>query len=317
MSVRESGSPDAGISNGFRHDALFYSGLEEFVDSVGRFALQGVERGEAVLVVVFAEKIARLKAWMGAAASGVVFGDMAEIGKNPGRIIPVWREFVDANKHRPMRGVGEPVYPERSMDELAECSRHESLLNIAFEPDEDFWLVCPYDVSVLQVGIVEEALRNHPWWVAGRDRQVSGTYRPVDMAAPFASPLPPLAGHVDEMHFTGRHMHDVRVLLSRHARAAGFSTEREWDLLVAVSELAANSVQHGGGEGTVRVLRDGDRVTCDVVDAGTVDHPLVGRVNPEVAKSSGRGLWMANQLCDLLQLHSGANGTVVRVHMSR
>lgn len=316
MSLRESGAPDAETC-GYRHDALFYSGLEEFADSIGTFAAAGVEADEAVLVVVSAAKIKLLREWLGPLASGVVFGDMAEIGKNPGRIIPVWREFVDANTHRPMRGVGEPVYPERSADEMLECSRHESLLNIAFDAQEDFWLVCPYDVSVLAEPVVEEALRNHPWWVAGDNRRASGTYRPVDLVAPFADPLPPLPGRAQKIRFTARDMHDVRVLLSNVAKTVGFTSEREWDLLVAVSELAANSIQHGGGSGTVRVVRGDDKVVVDVIDTGTVDHPLVGRVNPEVAQSSGRGLWMANQLGDLLQLHSSPSGTVVRLHMSR
>ena len=31
----------------------------------------------------------------------------------------------------------------------------------------------------------------------------------------------------------------------------------------------------------------------------------------------GRGVWLANQLCDLVQIRSGAAGTVVRLHARR
>jgi len=41
---------------------------------------------------------------------------------------------------------------------------------------------------------------------------------------------------------------------------------------------------------------------------------LAGRVRPSVAQPNGRGLWLVNQLCDLVQLRTLADGTVVRVH---
>jgi anti-sigma regulatory factor (Ser/Thr protein kinase) len=34
---------------------------------------------------------------------------------------------------------------------------------------------------------------------------------------------------------------------------------------------------------------------------------------PPLSDEGGRGLWLANQLCDLVQIRSGENGTVVRL----
>ena len=42
--------------------------------------------------------------------------------------------------------------------------------------------------------------------------------------------------------------------------------------------------------------------------------PLAGRLAPGTEELDGRGLWMVNQLCDLVQLRSSAAGTTVRVH---
>jgi hypothetical protein len=56
-------------------------------------------------------------------------------------------------------------------------------------------------------------------------------------------------------------------------------------------------------------------VICEISDAGSIADPLVGRENPPVDRLGGRGLWMANQLCDLVQVRSGAFGTVVRLHV--
>jgi hypothetical protein len=41
----------------------------------------------------------------------------------------------------------------------------------------------------------------------------------------------------------------------------------------------------------------------------------VGRTPPSPDQRAGRGLWLANQLCDLVQIRSTEAGTVVRLHM--
>jgi hypothetical protein len=37
---------------------------------------------------------------------------------------------------------------------------------------------------------------------------------------------------------------------------------------------------------------------------------------PDPDPESGRGLWLVNQLCDLVQIRSGPSGTTIRVHMA-
>ena len=78
-----------------------------------------------------------------------MYADMSELGQNPARIIPAWRDFVDAGDGQasPRRGIGEPIWVGRSDVELIECQRHESLLNVAFDEAPTWWLLCPYDTS--------------------------------------------------------------------------------------------------------------------------------------------------------------------------
>ena len=52
----------------------------------------------------------------------------------------------------------------------------------------------------------------------------------------------------------------------------------------------------------------------DVADQGRIDDLLVGRVLPPVDRLGGRGVWLANQLCDLVQIRSGEGFTQVRLH---
>ena len=58
-----------------------------------------------------------------------------------------------------------------------------------------------------------------------------------------------------------------------------------------------------------------DAVVCEVRDGGHIDAPLVGRERPSLERPGGRGLWLVNQLCDLVQIRSFPTGTVVRLHM--
>jgi two-component sensor histidine kinase len=92
-----------------------------------------------------------------------------------------------------------------------------------------------------------------------------------------------------------------------HAEAAGLDPARAADLVLAVDEVATNSLRHGGGRGAQRFWRDEGALVCEVRDAG--------RERPAIDRDGGRGLWMVNQLCDLVQLRSFPGGAVVRLHV--
>jgi hypothetical protein len=65
----------------------------------------------------------------------------------------------------------------------------------------------------------------------------------------------------------------------------------------------------------LRVWQEGDMVVCEVSDRGRLDQPLAGRSRPELDGGAGWGLWLANQLCDLVQLRTLPDGTIVRLHL--
>jgi anti-sigma regulatory factor (Ser/Thr protein kinase) len=110
-------------------------------------------------------------------------------------------------------------------------------------------------------------------------------------------------------------LHDVRALVAAAATASGLSPSRTNDLVVAASELAANSVLHGGGRGLASVWGEDGAILVEVADAGTITDPTVGRVRPDPRKEHGRGLYIANQLCDEVSIDSGAIGTRIRARM--
>jgi anti-sigma regulatory factor (Ser/Thr protein kinase) len=126
-------------------------------------------------------------------------------------------------------------------------------------------------------------------------------------------PLAPL--HAERLDFGLDDLHDVRSLVATGASAGGLRPRRLSDLVVASSELAANSVLHGGGRGLATVWDDGESVFVEVADAGTIIDPTVGQVRPDPTAENGRGLYIANQLCDEVAIDSSSTGTRIRLRM--
>ena len=293
-----------------------YAGEDGFLAGTVPFLRAGLEAGDATLVVVGARKIDALRSELGSDAGDIRFADMAEVGANPARIIPAWRDFADAHAAAPsLRGIGEPIWAERSPAELIECQRHESLLNLAFANAPSFRLLCPYDVDALGESVIHEAECSHPHLVEDDGEQGSGHYRGLDaVAAPFEEPLPEPRTQPDRLFVRLATLSLARELVARHAVDAGLGDSRAEDLVIAVNELVSNSVRHGGGEGTLLVWREDATLLCEIRDGGLIRDPLAGRQAPGLDQIGGHGLWLANQLCDLVQVRSSDAGTVVRVH---
>jgi anti-sigma regulatory factor (Ser/Thr protein kinase) len=304
----------------FRHEALLYGGWEEFVAGTVPFIRDGLHAGEPVLVVEPAEKIAMLRLALGREAGDVLFADMAQVGANPARIIPTWREFVARNAApgRRMRGIGEPIWSERSSDELVECQRHESLLNVAFGHGEPWWLLCPYDTQNLGPAVIDEARRSHEFVTEHSTKRRSAAFRGLEASgAPFNAPLQEPGSVVSRLVFDADDLDSVRGLVSRQARAARMNASRAAELVIAVNEIATNSIRHGGGGGTLTIWHEPSALVCEVRDKGHFDKPLVDRERPSSDPAAPRGLWLANHLCDLVQIRTLPVGTVVRLHMKR
>jgi anti-sigma regulatory factor (Ser/Thr protein kinase) len=126
-------------------------------------------------------------------------------------------------------------------------------------------------------------------------------------------PLAPL--HAARLDFGLDDLHDVRSLVTTGAAAGGLGPSRVSDLVAASSELAANSILHGGGHGLATVWDGAGAVFVEVADAGTIVDPNVGRVRPDPSAEHGRGLYIALQLCDEVAIDSTPSGTRIRLRM--
>ena len=295
----------------FSHEVAFYSGLGDLERTVVPFVREGIARREPVLVALVPEKLAIVEHSLGADAVRADFVDMSELGANPACIIPEWRRFLeDTRDAGAVRGVGEPVWPGRREVELDEAELHEALLNLAFDDGPAWRLLCPYDVTVLPAPVVEEAMRNHPVVRGRREVDYAGHAHALEV---FAAPLPPPPPHAVVHSFAGVEIAGVRRRVRAACREVGMDPARADDLMLAAHELATNSVVHGGGHGDVAMWREPGALVVEVRDSGLIDDPLVGRGLLDLQSENGRGIWMANQLCELVQVRSGPYGTQVRL----
>ena len=293
-----------------------YGDADGFLRGTLQFLEQARRDGAPVLAMVSTHKANRLRAALGADADQVQFVDIENVGRNPARIIPAWSDFATAHSNEPIRGIGEPVWPGRTSAELDEAQRHEQLLNLAFADRPGLWLLCPYDEAGLDADTMAGAYASHPY-VGGSHNHDSSA--PPDNYADvaFAGSLPAPPANAESFGVTLERLHHLREIVGERATAFGLDPRRATDLVLAVDEAASNSIRYGGGSGRLAVWRDGANLVCEVRDRGRLRDPLAGRIRPVAGRPGGRGLWLANQLCDLVQLRSEPDGTTVRMLVRR
>jgi anti-sigma regulatory factor (Ser/Thr protein kinase) len=295
------------------HEALFYRGRAELEQAVGEFVRTAATAGEPVMAAVARENLSWLPEALGADGDDVFFEDMGEVGRNPACLIPMIQEWLDDHDGRGYV-ISEPMWPGRSYAETAECLRHEALVNYALA-EAEATVLCPFDAEHLDADVLEGAELTHP-----RVRDGGGSRRSACFADPFGIavderwPLSEPAEPVSEHIFAGD-LRSLRRAVVEDPCLGALSRERRDDVVFAVHEAATNTMRHGDGRGLARIWHDGRSVIAEVSSGSAVTDVLAGRRRPTPDALSGRGLWLINQLCDLVQLRSGETGTTLRMHV--
>lgn len=301
----------------FVHEALLYRDADDYLAGIVPFVSGALDAAEPVLVAVPPANLALLRDALGPPAAQVNFLDMAEVGRNPGRILPaVLHAFMDARQDLRVRVVGEPVWAGRTDAEYRACVQHEAMVNVAFA-DRRARFLCPYDARRLPATALADAASTHPLLQRGGDRAYSPAYAdPDQVVAAFNVPLADGPAAEELVTFDAAELGQVRRAVVRQAREAGLAGERVTDLQLAVNEVATNAVVHTSGPGTLRIWREARRLVCEIRDRGRLADRLAGRVPADPYSGSGRGLLIVHELCDLVEIHTGETGTTVRLHMT-
>jgi anti-sigma regulatory factor (Ser/Thr protein kinase) len=300
----------------FVHEALFYRGPEEYLAGTVPFIDECLRANQPVLVAVPTANLVLLTDALGSRATRVRLFDACKVGSNPGRIIPwVYHGFAaEADPHVRVNILGEPVFPGRTAEEYPACVQHEAACNLVFAGRPSRAL-CPYDVSNLDLHMVEDAHATHPLLVQTGSRRTSAEFvDPRAVIEAFNTPLPDLGPPALSLDFDAATIGDVRRAVAQQAAYAGMEAERRTALHDAVAELAANSVEHGGGSGRLTLYRQPDCIVCDISDSGWIADPLAGRIQAAPGESPP-GLALVHLLCDLVRTHTTPTGTTTRLYM--
>jgi anti-sigma regulatory factor (Ser/Thr protein kinase) len=304
--------PDGGGS-GLRHVALFYRGQAERRAKILSFVRAGLARAEPSLIALPGDEARLLSHELGDEPGELLCCDMADVGRNPARLIPEWRSFIDKHAGQRVLLVGEVMWPGRSPAEICEATRHEALVNLAFSQARATML-CAYDVTRLAPSAVADARSTHPEHVTDGEPVSTASHAPAwEIPAGCDRPLPPPPAGAETLAYD-TDLAPVRRLVESHTRRTALGPDRAADLILAASEVAANTLGHARSGGTFQVWHDEKEIFCQAQDPGWITDPLAGRVR-RGPDGRGHGLYLVNHVCDLVEVRTGPAGTTIRMHM--
>jgi anti-sigma regulatory factor (Ser/Thr protein kinase) len=295
-----------------RHEALPYAGHEQFVSSVVTEVRDGLVRDERPILLAEQAKLDDVGEALGDDTGEVTMVATDEHGRNPSRIMTLLDGFRGGSDRRRVLGVAETVSMSRRAAALAEAQFAESVLNSTALQMWSMSVICPYDTGSLDETRLTEMRRSHPVIRGEADANPDYDERLASKLYGRSLPHPPAAAASLELHSRPQ-LNEMRDFVRTEATRYGIAEDRVDDLVLAVNEIGTNSVRHGGGRCTVRMWSDDGSAVCEVSDHGYLRNPLLGRFAPKPEAPSGRGLWLSNHLCDLVQIRSSEAGTVVRL----
>jgi anti-sigma regulatory factor (Ser/Thr protein kinase) len=295
------------------HEALIYHGEADFDAAMQAFLQEAAAAGEPVLVALPGPHLQHAREALGDAMAGARLEDAEQVARNPSCLLPMIEEWVASHDGR-ARVVSEVVWPGRSRAEAIEALRHEALVNHALA-GSGATVMSPFDAQHLDEDILAGVEMTHPTVVEGGQRRAGTSYTdPLSTAFGELWPLENPAGPVSEHRLHGSLM-ELRRAIAADPALGSLSAERRSDLVFAINEAASNAVKHGNETCVTRIWHEGDEVVTEVSSHSGIQDVMAGRRRPAADALEGRGLWLINQLCDLVELRSGRSGTTLRMHI--
>jgi hypothetical protein len=314
----------------FQHWACVYDDDQQVLDTVVPFLAAGLAAGQPVLAVTTRANLELIGAALGERAGDVDYAESAFFGRRPPQRVAAfyryWTRHADARsdgstgqstgRSTGVRILAEPVWAGRSAREVAAWTRMESALNVVLAP-ASISMICPYDTRTLGPDIVADALRTHPAQITGPDLSPSPDFiDPVEFArscdtGPLAQPPADAAAFGFDGDLRG-----LRRFIASRADAYGVTGDRAEMLILAVSEVGAYLKNQGPGAAAVRAWEQPGAVVCDFRQPGTsISDPFLGLRPASLEPGADDGLWLANQICDWMDIRSDADGCAIQLQV--
>jgi anti-sigma regulatory factor (Ser/Thr protein kinase) len=297
------------------HNALIYRGADEFSARAAGFVGEGLSHDERVLVIAAPEKLETLRAAVGD-GSDITFLAADRTYSPQARAIRVAMEYFDRQPGRRTRMVAEQDLSRRNDLEIAAYMRLEASGNAVFR-GRPLTLLCAYDADTVSEQVLHSCRQVHDGLLEG-DRLVTNPAY-VDPAAFLAASAavvePPVSASTLECQGLGD-LPKGRSLVEVEAARTGMARRAVEDLVLAVNEVVTNALRHGRTPARLSVYREGGALVCHVHDSGPgIPDAFAGFFPPSTETLGGRGLWLARQLCDSVEVVSDPTGCHVRLLM--
>ncbi|MCF7552498.1 ATP-binding protein [Pseudonocardia sp. WMMC193] len=293
------------------HEGVPFATPEQLAAELAEPLGAALEAGGPVVVAVEPDNRAALTAVLGTAASAVDWRELDEVHRVPPFTVATrWARLSRRTPRPEQRTTVVAQHSARLGLDLGHWARLDAALTVALAGLPVTMLcACPEDGDLDLLRATHPALR-----VGGASVPTDAVRDPLGVLAEFPPPPPPdLGPPVAELAFTQATLSAVRRLVTQVSPTAGLDPERVADLVLAVNEIATNSAEHGPGAGRLRLWGGAGRVVAEVYDVGRMDVAFPGLVAPPPSGERGRGLWLASELSDVLQVWSDAAGTTVRL----
>lgn len=303
------GSSDGGV---LVHRALLCRTPDDMIGGVAAFAREDVEAGERTMVLAAPRRLARVRRELGRDAP-VRWVPNHLAGARPGIAFDDVRRFLAARAGGGrLRVAVDWDLGARTASERRAFMRWEAAAT-ALLRHRRVTVLCCHDAA--DPAVAAAARATHPEVWSDGTWSTPARYRPPRLhLRECASPRPPPGEPMplgDPWDLGA-----VRERIVAAGAAAGVAPPVVADFAIAANEIAANALWHARGPRDARVGVTDGALVCEVRDGGPGLEPLLAHVPPLAGHGGGRGLWIAHQLADVVQVIPAGDGTRVRIEVA-
>jgi anti-sigma regulatory factor (Ser/Thr protein kinase) len=297
------------------HEAMAYASATDLVIALAPRVGHAIQAGDVVTAVLDDEAGGQLRSALGAAADEVHFPDPRDVHSVPG--FTTATRWARSGRQITAPG-GRALIIGQQLADLPGCGpEYWARLCLGIEVAAaglPLTVICPFPDATADW---DRNRTTHPLLGRAGGAEPNPDYRPPQdvLREHPAPPLPDLGPPAAELEFRATDLGTLRHLAAETAGRSGIGPDRVADVVLAVNEIASNSVEHGPGSGRLRMWTDGG-VLAEIADAGRLTEQFPGMTLPPATGVRGRGFWLASELCDVMEIWTEA-GTVVRLSWRR
>lgn len=295
------------------HQALIYSGRDDYSEVVAAFIREGLEAGERTMLMAPPARLSWVREAMGPDAGEVVFVDSTGAYGIQSHATRAMLQYLGQDR-RPSRVVAEQDLAGRWPFEIRDYTRMEAAANVVYR-SFPARILCPYDATALDDEVLAWCRQTHPELIDARGCRESPEFRdPRSFVASSTSVVQPPPSAASMGFATLAEVSAARRFVGERLRRARMDPPTAGDITVAAVEILTNALLHGRAPRSVHLYEEAGMLVVHVRDSGTgLADPLAGFFPPSSDITHGRGLWMARQLCNTVEVASDHTGTHVRL----